>query len=103
MVLRLKCGIWMGVLIACGMLGVSFQVEKLRGAPGCNSMILWKNRLCCGQRENITVWKDFHERILFLRGHHSLVVEMEISGNFLFSASWDRTIRKWNERGDCMA
>ena len=42
-------------------------------------------------------------QLLLLRGHTSFVWCLTVWNNYLYSGSYDKTIRKWNENGDCVA
>jgi len=68
------------------------------------SITVWNNQLCCGHfAGDITVWKGWNEKALTLKGHTLRVSGVVSGGEFLFSASYDCSIRKWNEQGQCVA
>src|SRR5581483_9359672 len=71
--------------------------------PCC--VTVWKTFLCTGHEDGaIRLWNPGETKCtLTLRGHTDDVCFLVADGDSLFSSSYDKTIRKWNIEGKCVA
>ncbi len=63
---------------------------------------VWNEYLCFGAKNDIIVWKEWNDCVNTFKGHSNSVNSLAPAGEYLFSGSYDKTIRKWNEQGECL-
>lgn len=69
------------------------------------SVIVWKDYLCGGDvhEGKISLWEEFNmKNVRNFLGHTDGITCFASTENLLLSASYDSTIRFWNEAGECV-
>lgn len=52
---------------------------------------------------NINIWDKTDNCVQILTGHSKNITCLAVYNNFLYSSSYDRTVRKWDLKGNCVS